>query len=224
MRRIHLFLAISTSLLVFSCRGPEEEFLAKFFAAVRIGDHVTLAGMSVVGFSGPVDSWEVLEIRPEKREPFRLAELRRRAVEADDEVEEQFVEFSEFRKRNLEEFEMIRDRLDEQPEYRFRGKWGEIQAEWERFRDRHEDLYLRRLNIRQEIDRETILAKMSLMSSEEIDRLKGEIVIKDVLLTVKTSEMGETTYLFTMRRYDLVNRETEFQPPSRWIITSIEEI
>ncbi len=224
MRRIHFCLAISTSLLVLTCRGPEEEFLTKFFAAVRSGDHVTLAGMSVVGFSGPVDSWEVIEVRPEAREPFRLAELRRRAIEAEDEVEQQFVEFSEFRKRHLKEFEMIRDRLDEQPEYRFRGEWGEIQAEFERFRERYEDLYSRRQNIRQAIDRETMLAKMSLMSAEEIDRLRGEIVIKDVLLKVMTSETGETSYLFTMRKYDLFNRETEFRPPSRWIITAIEEI
>ncbi len=224
MRRIHCYLVISTSLLFLTCRGPEEEFLDKFFDAVRIGDHVTLAGVSVVGFSGPVDSWEVLEVRPEVREPFRLADLRRRAVEADDEVERQFVEFSEFRKRHLEEFEMIRDRLDEEPEYRFRGEWGEIQAEFERFRDRYDDLYSRRQSIRQAIDRESMLVKMSLMSAEEIDHLRGEVVIKDVLLKVMTSETGETSYLFTMRKYDLVNRETEFKPPSRWIITAIEEI
>jgi hypothetical protein len=223
MRRIHFYLTLSASLLFVTCRGPEEEFLAKFFDAVRSGDHVTLAGISVVGFSGPVDSWELMEIRPEAREPFRLAELRRRAIDAEDEVEQQFVEFSEFRKRHLEAFEMIRDRMDAQPEYRFRGEWGEIQEEFERFRDRYDDLSLRRQNIRRDIDRETMLAKMSLMSAEEIDRLRGEIVIKEVLLKVMTPETGERTYVFTLRKYDLFNRETEFKPPSRWIITSIEE-
>lgn len=224
MRPNNYYVAVVASLLLLSCRGPEEEFLAKFFYAVRSGDHVTLSGISVVGFSGPVDSWEVIEVKPEVRELFRLVELRRRAREAEDEVEQQFIEFSEFRKRHLREFKMIRNRLDEQPEYRFRGKWGEIQTEFERYRDRYEDLYSRRQTIRQAIDRETMLAKMSLMSAEEVGRLKGQIVVKEVFLKVMTPEIGELSYVFTLRKYELVNSETQLQPPSRWIITSIEEI
>lgn len=223
MQRTTHQLALSAGIFLLSCRAPEEQILSKFFDAVRSGDHVTLSGMSVVGFSGPVESWELVEVLSELRQPFRLSELRRYAAEAEEERERQFYEYSEFRKKNLEELKVIRHRLEQDPQYRFQGSWGEIQTEWESFRTRYEDLDRRRQDILLEIDRELSLAKMSLMSSEEIDRLDGEVVVKEVLLKVNRREYGERPYLFRLRMYELTSTESDYKPPSRWIITSIEE-
>jgi hypothetical protein len=215
--------AIPAGFFLVSCLGPEEQVLDKYFDAVRSGDHVTLAGMSVVGFSGPVESWKVVEVDPESREPFRLQDLRRRSVAAKLELDEQFYEFSDFREKNLAAFKRIRDRMDEDPGYRFHGKWGDIQSEWEVFQDRYESLDRRRQVILQEIEEEVRLAEMSLMISEEIDGFDGEVVTKEVILRIETAEGGERLYRFVLRKYDLTSRDGGFKPPSRWIITSIEE-
>jgi hypothetical protein len=214
---------ISACLFILSCRGPEEQVLDKYFEAVRSGDHVTLAGMSVVGFSGPVESWKVIEVGPESRQPFRLPELRQQSADAKLELEEQFYEYSDFRKNNLAALNRIRDRMDEDPDYRFHGKWGEIQSEWERYRDRYEDLESRRQEILREIDEELRLAEMSLMISNEIDGLGGEVITKAVTLRITTGEGGERRYRFELRKYELTSRDGDFNPPSRWIVTAIEE-
>jgi hypothetical protein len=178
--------------------------------------------MSVEGFSGPVESWKVIEVAPELREPFRLPGLRERAVDAEEERQQQFYEYSEFRQTHLAALNQIRDRLDKDPEYRFHGKWGEIQAEWEHFRDRYEDLDHRRQEILREIDEELKLARMSLMISEEIDGFYGEVVSKEVVLRIKSAEGGERPYRFYLRKYDLTSHDGGFKPPARWIITAIE--
>jgi hypothetical protein len=222
VKRLTHTLALSAGVFLVSCQGPEEQILAKYFDAVRSGDHVTLAGMSVAGFSGPVESWKIIEVGPESREPFRLPVLHQLSVETEEERDRQFYEFSEFREGNLAALNRIRNRLDEDPAYRFHGKWGEIQSEWEGFRERYEDLDLRRQGILREIDNELKLAKMSLMTSEEIDEFVGEVITKEVVLRIETAEGGERPYLFVLRKYDLTSNDGEFKPPSRWIITSIE--
>lgn len=206
-----------------SCQGPEEETLGKFFDAVRSGDHVTLAGMSVVGFSGPVESWRVVEVSSESLQPFRLPGLRRQAAAAEEERERQFHAYSEFHGDHRSELKEIRDRIDKDPDYRFRGRWGEIQAEWERYREKYEALDRKRQVLLREIDKELKLSKMSLMSSEEVDRLDGEVIVREVLLKVSKPDAGEKPYLFELRKYELSSEEGTYQPPSRWIVTAIEE-
>jgi hypothetical protein len=220
---LKILVIVSAGFFVFSCQSPEEQVLSKYFDAVRSGDHVTLAGMSVVGFSGPVESWKVVEVGQESRSPFRLPDLRQRSVAAKEELEEQFYEYSAFRKNNLDALDRIRDRLDEDPGYRFHGRWGEIQSQWEVFQDRYDDLDRRRQEILKEIDEEVRLAEMSLMISEEIDGFDGEVINKDVILRIESAEGGDRLYRFVLRKYDLTSMEVGFKPPSRWIVTAIEE-
>ena len=223
MQRIGQVVCLAVSILVLSCRGVEEQTLDRFFDAVRSGDHVTLVRMSVVGFSGPIESWEVIEVESESRVAFRIPELRRQQEEAKKEREQQFTEYMQFANSNSQELKMILARMDSDPDYRFQGAWGEIQKAWETFRERNEEWHRKRDEILLEIDQELKLSKMSLMSSEEIEQLEGGAHVKEVLVNVTKPEAGKRSYLFTLRKYELVRKGREYKPPSKWIITAIEE-
>ncbi len=118
---------------------------------------------------------------------------------------------------------MILARMDSDPDYRFQGAWGAIQEEWETFRDRDEEWQLKRQENLQALDQELKLSKMSLMSSEEIDELEGEVITREMLVNVAKPEAGERSYLFTLRKYELTRARSEYKPLSRWIIAGIEE-
>ena len=223
MRRIGQVVCLAVSVFALSCRGVEEQTLDKFFDAVRKGDHVTLVRMSVVGFSGPIESWEVVEVESESRVAFRIPELRRQEELAKEEREQQFTEYMQFADRNSQELKMILARMDSDPEYRFQGAWGEIQKAWESFRERNEEWHRKRDEILLEIDEELKLSKMSLMSSEEIEQMEGGVLVKDVLVNVTKPEAGERPYVFTLRKYELSRKGSDYKPPSKWIITAIEE-
>ncbi len=223
MQRIGQIVCLTASVFVLSCRGVEEQTLDKFFDAVRTGDHVTLVRMSVVGFSGPIESWEVIEVESESTVPFRIPELRRQQEQAKREREQQFTEYMEFAESNSEELKMILARMDSDPDYRFQGAWGEIQKAWETFRERNEEWHRKQNEILREIDQELKLSKMSLMSSEDIEQLEGGALVKEVLVNVTKAEAGERPVLFTLRKYELARKGSEYKPPSKWIITAIEE-
>ena len=223
MHWIGQVVCLAASVFVLSCRGVEEQTLDKFFDAVRRGDHVTLVRRSVVGFSGPIESWEVLEVESESSVPFRLPELRRQQEQAKEERDQQFTEYMQFANRNSQELKMILARMDSDPDYRFQGAWGEIQKTWETFRERNEEWHRKQGDILLEIDQELKLSKMSLMSSEDIEQLEGGALVKEVLVNVTKPEAGERAYFFTLRKYELSRKGSEYKPPSKWIITAIEE-
>ena len=224
MRRLKLGVVISSSLSLLLCRGPEEEALGRFFAAVQSGDRTTQAGMSAVTFSGRAESWHIVEIGPEEGRPFRLPELRRKSAETEDERDKQFLEYSAFRRENLDTLRAVQARLDRDPDYRFSGKRGEVQAEWERFRGKYEDLDRRRQEVLREIDEELKLAKMSLMSSEEIDKFEGVVLTKNVILGVNDGQSEDKRYRFVLWKYNLTSNQSDYQPPSRWIVAAIEPL
>ncbi len=216
-----LGVVISAALCLLSCRAPEEQALSKFFLAARMGDNLTISGLSVVAFPGSVESWEMVETLDGSPQPFLLPELRRKSEDAEEERNQQFEEYSLFRNENYEDLKTIRDRMDREPDHKFTGRRGEIQAEWERFREKYEDLDRRRQEIVKDVEKELRLTRMSLMCSQDPDSLAGEVVIRQALIAVRTQEQGEKTYRFALRRYNL--RSSDGQLPSRWIITSIEE-
>jgi hypothetical protein len=224
MRRLKRWALISSSLTILSCRGPEEEALSRFFAAVQAGDRATQAGMSAVAFSGPAQSWHIVEIGPDESRRFRLPELRQESEKTETERDEQFLEYSSFRRENLETLKAVRSRMDIDPDYRFTGKQGEVQAEWERFREKYEDLDRRRQEVIRRIDEELKLAKMSLMSSEEVDKFEGEVLAKDLVLSIDDGQSGEKSYRFVLWKYNLTSKQSDYRPPSRWIITTIEQL
>src|SRR3990172_13371365 len=76
MGGIRLVALGSTLALFVSCSGADQQAVTTFLTAVQGADEATLSGISLVKFPGSVTSWEILEIGPESKEPFLLAQIR----------------------------------------------------------------------------------------------------------------------------------------------------
>lgn len=224
MLRLKDLVVSSTVLGLLACSGGEEQqLLNRFFMACRSGDNATIASVSQVGFPGEgCESWEVLEVGEGTSEPYRLKDLKQQLDEAKKERDVQFEKGKYFLEDNYNDIEKIQLRLDNEPDYKFTGKLGEVQAEWEKIMADRKTLERNVQDINRNVERETKLAKMSLMVDAPITKLDGNVLTKKINVNV-TQEGQVKPYTFTMMRYELTNPENNVSPKSRWIIVGIDE-
>ncbi len=207
-----------------ACGGAEQEVLRRFFRATMNEDTNTVAALSLVSFpGGAVESWDVVEVGPTTREPFKLSELRSQAETAKSERDAQFAVFSDFRLANYSDLWLIEERLEQNPDYPFRGKLAHLHAKYQSYRKERAVLELALREIKKTMGDEKKPARKSVMTSDDIELFDGEVLTRKVVVDVETASDLVAAYVLTFRKYDLTNRQNEFTPPSRWIIVSIQE-
>lgn len=226
MLRLKDLVVSSIVLCLLACSGgTEKTLLSRFFMAVRSGDNTTIVSMSLVTFPGEpgeVESWELIEVGAEASEPFRLSELRAKAVEARRERDIQFEKGKYFLEDNYGDIEKIQLKLDEDPSFKFDGKLGEAQKEWENIIQQRKTLERAAQEINREAQSEAKLAAMSVMRDIDVNNSEGNVLKKEVLVRVRTGT-EEKPYSIALQRYDLTEPEGTRPVQSRWIIVAIQE-
>lgn len=216
-----IFFLTPLTLQLFACGGgPERTLLRTFFAAVQTKDNTTVAAMSAVGFDETVEAWEIVEVSEEAALPFRLAELEKAAEDAKKVRDEHWEEFGVFQDENFDELEVIRQRVEQDGEYRFSGRRGELQAEWDKWREERSEHEGMLRDAQAAVDKERTQASMSLMASTNLKGFSGQVATKVVTVNCTIQEQGPKLYKFTLAKYDLSAGSNT--PPSRWIIVGIE--
>jgi hypothetical protein len=168
------------------------------------------------------EAWEVGEVSEPMSAPFRIAELRQKVNDAKRERDTQFEKGKYFLEDNYADIEQIQLKLDTDPDFKFKGKTGEVQEEWEKIIADRKTLERSVQELNRELEKETKLAKMSIMTEVPLNQLEGTVLTKNVNVTV-TSDGQAKPYTFRLMKYDLTNTETNTSPRSRWIITAIDE-
>ena len=72
VKRLIVFAVLPVWLSV-GCAGVEQEVLDRYLEASQRGDNATVAALSMVAFPEDVESWNILEISDERRDPARNA-------------------------------------------------------------------------------------------------------------------------------------------------------
>jgi hypothetical protein len=223
MNKLRELMVCSVMICFWACGSTEQALVQQFFIAVRSGDSATVAAMSAVGFTEAVESWEMLEVTSESTRPFNLAELRRMAETATKARDEQLEEGRNFQDDNYDSIERIKARLEKDSDHQFTGKLGEIHKEWSTLLQDRKAKERTLQDINREIKKEIQLSEKSLLGSPEIERLEGDVAVKELLVMVKTPESGEKPYTFILRKYNLTDQESNRTLPSRWVIADIKE-
>ena len=218
MKRFIVFAAVPIWLSV-GCAGPEQEVLDRYLAASQRGDNETVAALSMVAFPAEVESWNILEISDERRDPYLVPELRQNVETVEDERDAQFKVFGEFRQENYETLRRINARLRDEPAYHFPGQLGELQDEWEDFRVERRQVVAKLHDAEIEFEREMRRVNKSLQRESSPEYLTGETLRKDARVRV-TTPAGDEHYIITLTQYELKN-QFDALVPVRWIITEV---
>ena len=211
----------STLALLVSCTGAEQQLVSTFLTAVQGGDEATLSGVSLVKFPGSVTSWEILEVGPESKEPFPLAEIQKEFTELEKQTEINNERHANFLADNAKKAVEYRRRLLKNPDSQFTGEMADFKTELDTRIAEQKELDAKLEEVRQRIIGLRDAAGLSLNIAVN-DNFEGEVKGKVVRLKVHDGS-EEKSYSFMLRRFELSDPERNLTPMSRWIITDIEE-
>jgi hypothetical protein len=222
MERIKFYaiIALAGSLAV-ACAGPEEELVDRFLAATQRGDNQLVAAISMVSFPEDVVSWEIVEVVDLPTETYRVPVLRQKVEDAERMRDEQYEDFGEFRQEHFEDLRRIQNRIQDDPGYRFSGRLGELQEEWERQRQERTEVVNSLHEAQMELEHEIRQVAKSLQRESSPEYLTGQTRKKAVIVRVRTPG-AEKTYRIILSRYELKNQFGAVVP-SRFIISDLTE-
>jgi hypothetical protein len=209
---------------LWACGGsPEQAALDQFFRAAQSNDSSTIAYMSAVSPPVEVEAWTVGEVSSRSTEPFTLPETLEKfeaAKKVRDEATERRQKYAKDQKDALEQ---IIPKLRDDPEYKFKGKLGEVQEEWAKLLEERNETEHAFQEIKQVVNQETNLATKSVMRQVDVGTLRGGISVTKMLLNLKPKEGGaELPFMATLRKYELTAPESNRAEQSRWVIVDIE--
>ena len=216
-RATALAIALALALGVAACGGgPEANVINQYFTALRANDTNTLTSFATVQFDQKVDSYKIVSVGPEARTPATLPELvaKQKQLEAD------------LAKNNRDAKAWGNDlniypKLDEVRSLEQKGAkipaaLEPIHQKWTTFNDKDRELKKGLADAKAAVEREKRIATLSLGALEDLETLKGDVITKDVDLTMTVAGQAKP-YVMTLRKYD-VSGGTGSRLVSRWVV------
>jgi hypothetical protein len=204
-----------------ACRSVEEELIGRFLEAESRQDNQSVALLSMVGFPGEVLDFRVVTIGEERRGPYRVSALLEAVREAERRRDQQFKVFGDFRQANYDDLLKVQRLSRDDPEKKLEGRLGELQRQWDAFREERQATVSSLHQAERELEWEIRSVQKSLQREAAPESLTGETLTKEASVRVTTKENGEGVYVVTLTRYDFKN-SFGAAVPTRWIVTAVE--
>ena len=216
-RATALATVLALALGVAACGGgPEANVINQYFTALRANDTNTLTSFATVQFEQKVDSYKIVSVGPEARTPATLPDLvaKQKQLEAD------------LAKNNRDAKAWGNDlnvypKLDEVRSLEQKGAkippaLEPIHQKWTAFNEKDRELKKAVADAKAAVEREKRIATLSLGQLEDLETLKGDVITKDVELSMTVAGQAKT-YVMTLRKYD-VSGGAGGRLVSRWVV------
>lgn len=226
-----LILLVPVVLLEVACsRPPEQQMLTQFFRAARGRDNTTAALMSTVTLDprtqGSVESFDIVSVSPERREPIDFKPL----IDAAEKAREDEARFQQEKKAysdaNLKVIEEVL-KLERDPNAKLTREQAAVKPVWDKWRA-DTAAYVKNLTTtRAAITAATAPVEASLnqpgQPAFDVNTFQGEMVHKDLAVKAEVrspeDQMSEKDLVITMSR--AVGTQAGTPREGKWIITKI---
>lgn len=207
---------------LWACGSPEQATVDQFFRAANDNDSVTVASMAAVGPPAQVESWKAVEVTSRTTEPYGLPDLLEEFKKAEAERNEGLDERKKYFEAHQDALEQIIPKLQEDPDYKFKGDLAEIQAEWERLTEDRKERERVYQELKRQVDRERGIASKSVMRQINVGELQGDVQVTEMLFNLTLAGTSELPFKVTLRKYDLSEPGSDRVESARWVISDIE--
>jgi hypothetical protein len=220
-RATALAVALGMALAAAACSGgAEKNVVNQYFTAVRANDTNTLTSFAMVQFDKPIEDWKIVSVGAETRLPAPLPELVKKQKDLEAELAKNKSEAQKWG-NDLSVYQK-RQQLAE-----IQAKGGKvppalvpIQQKYDAYQATDRDLKKKVAAAKNEVEREKRNATLSVGQVEGLEDLTGEMITKDVELLLTTGGGQKTSYLMTLRKYQLTGG-TGPRMVSRWVVQSL---
>jgi len=211
-----LFLILITT----SCQKPEEITLSKYFQAMKAQDRDTMAAMAAEPFAVEFKSWELGSSEAPVIEEFGLPKM--------------IQDLADVKKKKDEQLLLVKDKKDALDQLKTQlgetrgGKKAEIQkqiiameAESETETANYKRDQANYTQMKTQVENEKKIISLSTNIDQNQDLLAGKTVTAKTVVKIDGAG-GEKEYVFTLRKYELINPVTSKVSSNRYIILKIQ--
>lgn len=214
--RIIPFLVLAAA----SCGHPEHKVVSQYFNAVNAKDEQTLSSFAVVGFDQQVDSWKIIEARPESRVAAPLPDLVKRVKEVESQLADNKKAYNAYFLEHPSEVDEVRELL-KKPDPKIPGRLQKYAEEWQAFIQKERDLKKAVAEAKAAAEREKKTVVLSVGEVSDLESLTGELITKEIPLSL--SIKGEAKpYLMMLLKYELQPSSTGQRLMSRWVVHGLK--
>jgi hypothetical protein len=221
MKKVLLVVALLFLILVTtSCQKPEEITLSKYFQAMKAKDRDTMAAMAAEPFAVEFKSWELVSSEMPVSEEFGLPKM--------------IQDLADIKKKKDDQLLMVRDKKDLLDQLKTQlgdtrgGKKAEIQKqiaaleiESETETANYKRDQANYSQMKAQVENEKKMIALSTNIDQNQDLLAGKTVTNKSIVKIDGAG-GEKEYIFTLRKYELVNPVTNKVSSNRYIILKIQ--
>ncbi len=222
MGKLKLLTVCATLASLWACGSPEQATIDQFFRAAHDKDSTTVALMSAVSPPAGVESWKVVEVTSRSTAPFTLPDAVQKYEAAEKERKDAAAVREQFSKDNKEALEEIIPKLRDTPDYKFRGKLGEIQEQWAKMLDERTEKERAYQEAKRTRDQLSSVASKSVLRQVDVGAFEGSIAVTQAMVNLKLPDHGELPFKITLEKYDVSEPGSDRVEPARWIISDIE--
>lgn len=226
-RKTLSLLAVILVLCFFSsCSShPEEQLLKRYFSALSLNDNTTLSTMALEPVDMPAEDWEILNVREEIVEPFKLSEMNQEELALKKQLEDHVgvtIDARDAWDDAVYEEERARTAAAKRAA---KAKADELKVKYDEVYEEHKELQRKYNEAKAAAAREEEIATFSLGTGElpTIRDFTGEVFKKEVDVKTEGKEAVENYRIF-LRRYILQDEATGIHHRGRWIITRFESL
>jgi hypothetical protein len=227
-KKVLLLLFIPFLMFVFySCAtNPEEDLLKRYFHAISLSDVDTMSSMSMEPVKLEVESWEIVNVMEERKEPASLPELN--AIELG------------FKKQLEDHVGITLDASDELDDAKFEmenartrnariaasRKVDQLQVEYDEIYTEHKEIQKQYNEAKAIAQEEEDITKFSLFAGDlpGVRDFTGEVFFKEVEIKCSFPDGTEKNYQIFLRRYVVEDTIAGITRRGRWIIVKFEQM
>jgi hypothetical protein len=214
--------ALGLAVAALGCAGgAETNVVNQYFTALAADDTSTLTSFALVAFDQKVDTWKVVSVGEETREPAPLPQLVTRQQELAAALAANMKEARAWG-NDLEIYPKL-DRVRElqKAEKKIPASLVEIADKWEAFNERDRELKTQVSDAKRAVEAERRNTTLSVGKREDLDTLTGEVV--DTTVNVDLTIDAQTKpYIMGLRKYDLEGDGSGARMMSRWVVQSLD--
>jgi hypothetical protein len=208
---------------ILGCTGPEEKLINRFLEASREKDLATLSETSMVSFPGAIQSWRIEGTIEERQEAFLLNDLQKQLDKARRIRVGHHQALRQFRREHKGALDDLRSKLSEDPNFAAKGEDPELFSTWQEMENADREAKSKLDSARNAVELEREGARKSLNTWTPIDEFDGDVLVRDVLVSVDPGAGQPIAYVFTLKQYTLEHQEDHTRPEAGWILMGIRE-
>lgn len=213
-------IVLALGLLTAACSPPEKRIIDQYFNAINTEDSQTLSSFAAYRFPKKVQSWKVVSVSEETKEPAPLPDLTAKAAAAETSVD-----------KNKREAQIwagdteIYKQIDEIKELRKKGgavppRLASVAQRYDDYTSKERELKRALAAGKDAVEREKRDVMLSVGQVDGIETINADMLTKQVELEL-TVDGQAAPYTMTLRRYELTGATTQ-RVISRWVVMKID--